>query len=234
MAGKRKRSVTTAATAIPSSSMRPPPTKPLSTAPIPLPSGFMPKPPPPNPPERRTSARGAAKNITNPDINGKIIDAPDALRASPDSDVNEKIVPGPVKYDESSDESPLSDVPEVQPPNKKKALAKTGGKAKATTTTKAEIAGAGTALQTPSTKKSKTKGEDDPGDPEAEGEEEADEEELKEALSRPPPVNSDYLPLPWKGRLGYPEHPTKNRPDRDQPADPARGMAYVEEICLAN
>lgn len=26
---------------------------------------------------------------------------------------------------------------------------------------------------------------------------------VKEALSRPPPVNSDYLPLPWKGRLGY-------------------------------
>jgi UV DNA damage endonuclease len=30
-----------------------------------------------------------------------------------------------------------------------------------------------------------------------------DEDEVKEALSRPPPVNSDYLPLPWKGRLGY-------------------------------
>lgn len=30
-----------------------------------------------------------------------------------------------------------------------------------------------------------------------------DEEDVKEALSRPPPVNSDYLPLPWKGRLGY-------------------------------
>jgi UV DNA damage endonuclease len=28
-------------------------------------------------------------------------------------------------------------------------------------------------------------------------------DELKDALSRPPPVNSDYLPLPWKGRLGY-------------------------------
>lgn len=26
---------------------------------------------------------------------------------------------------------------------------------------------------------------------------------LKEAGSRPPPINSDYLPLPWKGRLGY-------------------------------
>jgi hypothetical protein len=40
-------------------------------------------------------------------------------------------------------------------------------------------------------------------DPEVEGEELADEEELKEALSRTPAVNSDYLPLPWKGRLGY-------------------------------
>ena len=29
------------------------------------------------------------------------------------------------------------------------------------------------------------------------------EEDVQEALSRPPPVNSDYLPLPWKGRLGY-------------------------------
>ena len=40
-------------------------------------------------------------------------------------------------------------------------------------------------------------------DPEAEGDEEADEEEIQAALSRPPPVHSDYLPLPWKGRLGY-------------------------------
>jgi UV DNA damage endonuclease len=39
--------------------------------------------------------------------------------------------------------------------------------------------------------------------PEADSEEIADEEEIKEVLSRPPPVNSDYLPLPWKGRLGY-------------------------------
>ena len=26
---------------------------------------------------------------------------------------------------------------------------------------------------------------------------------LTSAISRPPAVNSDYLPLPWKGRLGY-------------------------------
>ena len=33
--------------------------------------------------------------------------------------------------------------------------------------------------------------------------EELDEEKIKEALLRPAPVNSSYLPLPWKGRLGY-------------------------------
>ncbi|KIW98190.1 UV damage endonuclease UvdE [Cladophialophora bantiana CBS 173.52] len=111
----------------------------------------------------------------------------------------------------------------------------------------------------------------DQEDPEAEGDVEANPEELKEALSRPPPVNSSYLPLPWKGRLGYaclntylraanppvfssrtcriasilehrhplkdptqPEHPTKNRPDKDQPADIARGQEYVEALGLAN
>ncbi|KAI7170059.1 hypothetical protein D0869_14669 [Hortaea werneckii] len=48
------------------------------------------------------------------------------------------------------------------------------------------------------------KSENNNVDPEAEGEDEVpDEEEVKEALARPPPVNSDYLPLPWKGRLGY-------------------------------
>ena len=26
-------------------------------------------------------------------------------------------------------------------------------------------------------------------------------DELQEAISRPPPMNSDYLPLPWRGRL---------------------------------
>ncbi|KAI5859505.1 UV-endonuclease UvdE-domain-containing protein [Durotheca rogersii] len=89
--------------------------------------------------------------------------------------------------------------------------------------------------------------------------------------ARPPPVNSDYLPLPWKGRLGYaclntylrhtqpsvfssrtcriasilehrhplrdptrPEHARKNRPDKTQPADLARGQRFVEALGLAN
>jgi UV DNA damage endonuclease len=42
----------------------------------------------------------------------------------------------------------------------------------------------------------------DPEADEDEGEKEDVETEKKEA-ARPPPVNSDYLPLPWKGRLGY-------------------------------
>lgn len=41
-------------------------------------------------------------------------------------------------------------------------------------------------------------------DPESEVDvQEEDSEKVKEALSRPPPVNSSYLPLPWKGRIGY-------------------------------
>ena len=45
--------------------------------------------------------------------------------------------------------------------------------------------------------------EDVPPDPESDEDVPVQAEELQEALSRPPPVNSSYLPLPWKGRLGY-------------------------------
>ncbi|KAI3316974.1 UV-endonuclease UvdE [Xylariaceae sp. AK1471] len=94
---------------------------------------------------------------------------------------------------------------------------------------------------------------------------------IKQEGARPPPINSAYLPLPWKGRLGYaclntylrnsnppvfssrtcrissiiehrhplkdpsqPAHATKNRPDREQPADVDRGQKYVEALGLAN
>lgn len=40
-------------------------------------------------------------------------------------------------------------------------------------------------------------------DPESDENVPVDPEELTEVISRPPPVNSDYLPLPWRGRLGY-------------------------------
>ena len=45
--------------------------------------------------------------------------------------------------------------------------------------------------------------QDVPPDPESDEDIPVQAEELQEALSRPPPVNSSYLPLPWKGRLGY-------------------------------
>ncbi|KAH7202310.1 UV-endonuclease UvdE-domain-containing protein [Fusarium oxysporum] len=94
---------------------------------------------------------------------------------------------------------------------------------------------------------------------------------MDRGANRPPPVNSETLPLPWKGRLGYaclntylrnatpavfssrtcrmasiiehrhpltnpdePEHPTKNRPDKNKPADHERGLKYVQELGLAN
>ena len=145
----------------------------------------------------------AARQITNPNKNADILDAPDALRASPDSDVNEDLAPGPVKRDEGS-ESPLSEIPEAEP-LKKKAKA---GKKKAADTATTNGDNAATPKTPPATAakaKAKAKTDDDAfRDPEEEGdEEEVDEEEVQAALSRPPPVNSSYLPLPWKGRLGY-------------------------------
>lgn len=45
--------------------------------------------------------------------------------------------------------------------------------------------------------------EDTPFNPESDEDVPVGADELKDAFSRPPPVNSTYLPLPWKGRLGY-------------------------------
>lgn len=256
--------------------------------------------------KRRASARTSA--VVNPDLNGDILDAPDATRASPDSDINEAIVPGTVKQEGiGRSESPLSDVPAVvevpkskgQSKGRKVAASKVVVKtkdgiadvedpnvtavlaaSKAFRTKKAvklepdQVNGTVSVATTPAKlapKKTKPK-EGEAHDPEAdEDDEEADEAEILEASRRPPPVNSPYLPLPWKGRLGYaclntylrnsnppvfssrtcriqsilehrhpltnpnePEHATKNRPDRSQPADVRRGMEYVEQICLAN
>ncbi|GAB7352813.1 hypothetical protein MBLNU459_g3428t1 [Dothideomycetes sp. NU459] len=230
---------------------------------------------------KRTAASTAVTHMangasTNPQVNAEIIDAPDALRASPDSDVDERIAPGPVRTN-SDDESPLSDIPEieVEPPKKKKRSTANkptaAGKKSAPATNGASHEIDATPKTLPAKKAAPKPAQDDVVDPEAEGDEEAGEEEIQQALSRSPPVHSSYLPLPWKGRLGFaclntylrystppvfssrtcriasilehrhplkdpsqPEHPTKNRPDREQPADVARGQKYVEEIGLAN
>ncbi|KAI5270276.1 UV-endonuclease UvdE [Aureobasidium subglaciale] len=207
-------------------------------------------------------------NVTNPLKNPEVIDAPNAYRASPDSDVDTRLAPGPIKSEPGS-ESPLSDVPDATPPAKKRNTKKGGAKAGAAVTKeKEDVAVEATPVKKTPVKKAV---KDDMDDLEAEDEEEADEAAVNEASRRPPPVNSDYLPLPWKGRLGYaclntylrysnppvfasrtcriasilehrhplrdpnePEHPTKNRPDREQPASIERGKKYVEALGVAN
>ncbi|GAB7360365.1 hypothetical protein MBLNU230_g8323t1 [Neophaeotheca triangularis] len=193
---------------------------------------------PPPPLKKRASSRLNGVNATtaNPDVNTDIKDAPNATRASPDSDVNDEIVPGPVDgVNGIKEESPLSDAPDIVAEPVVKMNGK-GRKAKAAEEVKAAedkvgavvdaaANGDGQAVKKGRGKRAQVKQEqaedapaavepakkvappkkstDQAADPEVEGEEEADEEEIQEALSRPPPVNSDYLPLPWKGRLGY-------------------------------
>lgn len=228
----------------------------------------------PAPPVRRASSRRAQiqpANINpNPQQNLDIKDSRAAVRASPDADRQDleaekkstqkgavrksraQATPAKKTVKDESD-SPLSDVSNTEDEIK----------------TKTEPMKAARSTKVPS----KPSGKVAPADPEADKDEDGDEdlEESKEAVSRPPAVNSSYLPLPWKGRLGYaclntylrsatppvfssrtcriasilehrhplkdpsqPEHPTKNRPDKSQPADVAKGQAYVEALGLAN
>ena len=162
----------------------------------------------PPPLKRRASQRKPSKAIQgsmNPDVNANVLDGPQALRASPDADGEQMNVAeaGMDAQKQIKEEDPppagLAPIDEKEPKSKKalKSKAKKG----AAKDIKTEAVD-----ETPPVKPSKSAipaKEPQFLDPEAEGDEEADEAEIKEALSRPPPVNSDYLPLPWKGRLGY-------------------------------
>ena len=159
--------------------------------------------------QRRVSQRKPDTGSTNPNKNANVLDAPEALRASPDaSEQDERMnleaagmdVAKQVKEEDS--DSPLSEMSDVEPPTE---IKKGKAKGRATAVLK-------NGLDEQSKKKTAANSRKDTDtpvkeplflDPEADGEEEADEEEIQAALSRPPPVNSDYLPLPWKGRLGY-------------------------------
>ena len=158
--------------------------------------------------QRRISQQKPDTGSTNPDKNANVLDAPEAFRASPDaSEQDERMnlegagmdVAKQVKEEDS--DSPLSEMSDVEPPT---ATKKVKAKSKATAVLKDGLDEQ--LKETAATTKKDTKTpvkEQLFLDPEADGEEEADEEEIQAALSRPPPVNSDYLPLPWKGRLGY-------------------------------
>lgn len=157
--------------------------------------------------QRRVSQQRPDTGSTNPNKNANVLDAPEALRASPDGDETMNLgaagmdVEKQVKKDDS--DSPLSEMEEVD-----ELVEKEGDKDKDKTaaTAAAKKAGKGLSAKKPAVAaKEKIEPIREPQflDPEAEGDEEADEEEIQAALSRPPPINSDYLPLPWKGRLGY-------------------------------
>lgn len=178
-------------------------------APIPIPQFENTSVPPPA--KKRASGRKVSRPVpatgsTNPDKNADVLDAPEALGASPDaSEVDERMnlsaagmdVDNQVKKEQDDEASPFSD---IEPPVKPEKGAKKGKAGKAS---EKEVKTESGAKMVPAVKSKDIVKEPQFLDPEAEDDEEAGEEELQAALSRPPPVNSDYLPLPWKGRLGY-------------------------------
>ena len=171
----------------------------------------------PPPPKRRASQRTQVTRVppsrTNPDTNADVLDGPEALRASPDAEEkDERLDFGKVGLDAGKQikdvdndvpsltggdsDSSLSEMSDMESPVKQVPAKNTSRSAKV----KVEATGEKVTMKSTSATKAK---EPQFLDPEAEGEEEANEEEIQAALSRPPPVHSDYLPLPWKGRLGY-------------------------------
>ncbi|KAH7323639.1 UV-endonuclease UvdE-domain-containing protein [Rhexocercosporidium sp. MPI-PUGE-AT-0058] len=233
--------------------------------------------------KKRASRRG--KVDTNPDHNADIVDGQYALRASPDADERGEafdaasLAPAPAaktngnveKEDEykgaNGVETPT--MKQKKSPTKSSVAAKKGSdEIKAFRAEQAAKKAAEVKVKKEEEGEEWDKRLDPDGDEEGPAE---DVDAVKLEARRPPPVNSDYLPLPWKGRLGYaclntylrtsnppiftsrtcriasivehrhplkdpsqPEHATKNRPDKNQPASIERGQRYVEELCLAN
>jgi UV DNA damage endonuclease len=210
---KRKRSSVSAASPSISAAppKRPPPRLPpalkSSTAALSAPDEASPA---PFAPSRRPSRRWPAPS-TNPDHDPAILDGANALRASPDCDVDPAIVPPAVAS--AGPESDLSDALELLPPSKEPrgARSATAPKPAAKPGPQGDAVGVGSSTSRPAGKAATGPGkitctEKVHKDPEAEGKDEDDEiddADVEQAVARPPPVDSDYLPLPWKGRLGY-------------------------------
>jgi UV DNA damage endonuclease len=182
---------------------------------------------------RQSTRKGQKAISTNPDVNPDILDGKTALRASPDADEKgealevEKVVPikppvTPLKAngtgktvpkEENDSDSPLSDVGSPVPTPATKKQKKTPTKSsiaakKASDEIKAFKAEQAAKKAASTTKIKKEEDAEDEWDKrlDPDGDEEGPVEDvdvLKLEAARPPPVNSDYLPLPWKGRLGY-------------------------------
>lgn len=177
----------------------------------------------------KAARRPRTKVDTNPDHNADIIDSKTALRASPDADEAgesfqvDKAAITPIKPStkvngtnnvkaEASD-SELSDLPlpEISAPTSTTKTKKTPTKSSIAAKKgsdeikafKAEQAAKKAAEASLIKKEDNDEGTsrvdmDEDGETPAE-----DADAVRREANRPPPVNSDYLPLPWKGRLGY-------------------------------
>jgi UV DNA damage endonuclease len=168
-------------------------------------------------PTRRQFSRGGKNAPTNPNTNPDVLDGISALRASPDGHeegnpeshlapnmsngtangvATESAPPLETATAENSTVAPTANSVPATKGGRKKAGAPQV-KVEPEESTSGVINGV---AKKPSVISGNT---EMAGDPEEDEGLEEDEGEVKEALSRPPPVNSDYLPLPWKGRLGY-------------------------------
>jgi len=177
-------------------------------------------------PKRQASLR--TKAVTNPDQSSEILDGKVALRASPDAEeegeaLDIQKIQGPAiphgkinstngHLEKKDRESPLSDLrdetPTITPVKKlKKTPTKSSIAAKKGSDEIKAFRAEQAAKKAEETKVKKEEYGDewdkrqDPDGDEVGSVEDADT--LKLEAARPPPVNSDYLPLPWKGRLGY-------------------------------
>lgn len=159
---------------------------------VPLPPNVATKAPKPT---RRQSSRAGKAASTNPDTNPDVLDGVSALRASPDCAPESHLAPDMSNGVVNGDATQINNhvEPSATPAFNVAPAVKGRGKKAGTTQVKLEPKESKAAVEAPPFP--------DDAD-EAEGLEE-DEAEVKDALARPPPVNSDYLPLPWKGRLGY-------------------------------
>jgi UV DNA damage endonuclease len=153
---------------------------------------------------RRQSSRGTGAATTNPDLNPDIMDGVTALRASPDAEAHadvqtsNSVVNGVDQATDTTSEIAPTTAPDTK--GKRGKAAATKVKVEPEESSAGVVKSASKTVAAP-TKNAESNSMD--GDPEGAEDMEDDEVEVKEALSRPPPVNSEYLPLPWKGRLGY-------------------------------
>lgn len=167
---------------------------------------------------RRASKR--TKIDTNPDHNGDIVDGKTALRASPDVDEEGEsldmkklaatpVTPakaGGVKIENGTANGDSLDVPASAKKGKKTPTKSSVSAKKGSDEIKAfKAEQAAQKAAAPKVKKEEVLDEwDSRLDPDGDDVPAAEDVDVvKLEGSRPPPVNSDYLPLPWKGRLGY-------------------------------